>query len=64
MSVLVNTEQASRKTGLSTYELRLGWKEGRYPALVIGSHDQRKRLRWNLDLLEEAIKSRMNEGGK
>ena len=62
--MLVNTEKASQETGLSEYELRRGWAEGRYPALVIGRSDQRKRLRWNLETLETAIEKRMQEEEK
>ena len=56
--MLVTTKQAAEATGLSEYELRRGWKEGRYPALVIGRGDER-RLRWNLEALEEAIRAQM-----
>ena len=57
--MLVTTKQAAKATGLSEYELRRGWKEGRYPALVIGSGDERRRLRWNLEALEAAIMAQM-----
>lgn len=62
---LCSTEEASRETGLSKYELRLGWKQGRYPALAIGSRDARQvRLRWNIPLLVAAIRKNMTEQTK
>ena len=57
--MLVNTKAAAQATGLSEYELRRGWKEGRYPALVIGRGDDRRRLRWNLEALQAAILAQM-----
>ena len=60
--MLVNTRRAAEVTGLSPYELRRGWKAGIYPALLIGCGDQRRRLRWNLDALEEAILRNMEKG--
>ena len=57
--MLVTTKQAAEATGLSAYELRRGFLEGRYPALVIGRGDQRRRLRWNLEALEAAIREQM-----
>lgn len=59
--MLVTTEQAAKAVGLSQYELRRGWKEGRYPALVIGRSEQRQRLRWNLEALQNTITAQMNE---
>ena len=59
--MLVTTEQASKAVGLSQYELRRGWKQGRYPALVIGRSEQRQRLRWNLEVLQSAIMEQMKE---
>ena len=56
---LLTTKQAAAETGLSEYELRLGFKQGRYPALLIGQGDRARRLRWNLDALEEAIADQM-----
>ena len=56
MNRLLNTQEAAKATGLSAYELRMGFKQGRYPAIEIGDEDSRvKRLRWNLDALEAAI---------
>lgn len=54
-NLLVSTKEAAKVTGLSEYELRIGWKQGRYPALVIGTGGKRPRLRWRLDLLEASI---------
>ena len=36
MGRFVNTHDAARAVGLSEWELRAGFKEGRYPALEIG----------------------------
>ena len=57
--MLLTTKQAAKAVGLSEYELRRGWKEGRYPALVIGKNDQRLRLRWNIELLQASIMEKM-----
>ncbi|MBQ6960158.1 MAG: hypothetical protein IJP78_04165 [Clostridia bacterium] len=57
--MLVTTKQAAEATGLSEYELRRGFLEGKYPALVIGRGDQRRRLRWNLEALQAAILEQM-----
>ena len=57
--MLVTTKQAAEATGLSEYELRRGFLEGKYPALVIGRGDQRRRLRWNLEALHAAIMAQM-----
>lgn len=57
--MLVTTKQAAKATGLSEYELRRGFLEGKYPALVIGRGDQRRRLRWNLEALQAAILKEM-----
>lgn len=59
--MFVNTEKAAQATGLTTYELRLGFKEGRYPALEIGRGNRRRSLRWDLDVLQEALRRRMTE---
>ena len=58
---LLTTKQAAAETGLSEYELRLGFKQGRYPSLLIGQGDRARRLRWNLEILEEAIAKHMKE---
>lgn len=55
---MVNTKEAARAMGISEYSLRLGYKQGIYPALLIGSKDSKvRRLRWNLDALQEAIEA-------
>ena len=59
--MLVNTKEAAKATGLSEYELRRGFKAGKYPALVIGRNGERARLRWNLEMLKEAIVRLMTE---
>lgn len=60
MKRLLTTKEASQATGLSEFELRPGAKQGRYPVLLIGSLDSSfRRMRWNLEALEEAIKKQM-----
>ena len=57
---LLTTEEASEATGLSQYELRLGAKQGRYPVLLIGRDENKtRRMRWNLNVLMDAIKQQM-----
>lgn len=55
----MTTEKAAQATGLTAYELRLGFKEGRYPALEIGRGNRRRSLRWDLDLLQATLRERM-----
>lgn len=57
--MLVTTDQAAKATGLSTWELRIGFKQGRYPAIEIGRGERARRLRWNLDMLQDAINQQM-----
>lgn len=57
----VNTKKAAQETGLSEYELRIGFKQGRYPALEIGRGNRRRSLRWDLDVLQEALRRQMTE---
>lgn len=57
----VNTKKAAQETGLSEYELRIGFKQGRYPALEIGKGNRRRSLRWDLDVLQEALHRQMTE---
>ena len=60
MGKLLTTKEAAQETGLSEYELRLGWKQGRYPALAVGSCESSfRRLRWNLPILMNAIEKQM-----
>lgn len=60
--MFVNTKAAARATGLTEYELRLGFKQGRYPALEVGRGDRRRSLRWDLDVLQEALRKQMQAG--
>ena len=57
--MLINTRQASELTGLSEYELRYGFKQGLYPALEVGRGSRRKSLRWDPDILQQAIRDAM-----
>lgn len=59
--MLVSTKEAVKATGLSAWELRNGYKTGRYPAIEIGYGERAKRLRWNLDMLQAAIMRQMTE---
>lgn len=58
--MLINTKQAAELTGLSEYELRHGFKQGLYPALEIGRGSRRKSLRWDLEILQQAIRDAMH----
>lgn len=58
--MLINTKQAAELTGLSEYELRHGFKQGLYPALEIGRGSRRKSLRWDPDILQQAIRDAMH----
>jgi hypothetical protein len=40
MSRLLNTAEAAKAVGLSAYELRMGFKQGRYPACMIMQPDR------------------------
>ena len=60
LAKLLTIAEAAEATGLSDYELRLGQKAGRYPALEIGNTSGRaRRLRWNLEVLMAAIQAQM-----
>lgn len=59
--MLVSTSEASAGTGLSEWELRRGFKEGIYPAILIGRGNRARRLRWDLELLQESIRRRMTK---
>lgn len=39
MERLITTREASRITGLSEYELRMGARQGRYPVILVGDDD-------------------------
>lgn len=58
--MLINTKQAAELTGLSEYELRYGFKQGLYPALEIGRGSRRKSLRWDPDILQQALRDAMH----
>lgn len=60
---LITTATASAATGLSEWELRRGFKEGVYPAILIGRGESQRRLRWDLEILEAAIRKQMTKGG-
>lgn len=61
---LLSTEEAAAATGLSQYELRKGEKEGRYPVILIGSPGNKfRKKKWNLAVLEEAIRQQMHGTG-
>ena len=59
---LATTKEASALTGLSEWELRRGYKAGEYPAILIGRGGRARRLRWDLELLQEQIRRRMMKG--
>ena len=58
--MLISTKQAAALTGLSEYELRYGFKRGLYPALEVGRGSRRKSLRWDPDILRQAIRDAMH----
>ena len=58
--MLINTKQAAELTGLSEYELRYGFKRGLYPALEVGRGSRRNSLRWDPDILQQAIRDAMH----
>lgn len=58
--MLVCTKKAAELTGLSELELRNGFKRGLYPALEIGRGSRRKSLRWDPDILQQAIRDAMH----
>lgn len=58
--MLVCTKKAAELTGLSEYELRFGFKQGLYPALEIGRGSRRKSLRWDPEILQQAIRDTMH----
>lgn len=53
------TKETAEHFALSEYELRTGFKEGRYPALEIGRGNRRRSLRWDWDTLQEALLNQM-----
>lgn len=57
--MLISTKQAAELTGLSAYELRHGFKQGLYPALEVWRGSRRKSLRWDPEILQQAIRDAM-----
>ena len=55
----VGTDEASEATGISKFELIRGYKSGKYPAILIGKGGRGSKLRWDVDLLTEAIQREM-----
>ena len=53
------TEATAAELGMSTFELVRGYKEGRYPAVVIGKGGRGSKLRWDVDLVKEVIRREM-----
>ena len=65
MARLLTTEEAAAATGLSQYELRLGAKDGRYPVIMLGKPGNKfRKMRWNLDALNDALRKRMEQDQK
>lgn len=61
MERLITTREASRITGLSEYELRMGARQGRYPVILVGDDDcKMKRMKWNLTALERALQEQLD----
>lgn len=58
--MLICTKKAAELTGLSELELRNGFRRGLYPALEIGRGSRRKSLRWDPDILRQAIRDAMS----
>ncbi len=59
MNVLTTDQVLKEIPWLTRYELIRGFKEGIYPAIQIGKGGRGSKLRWDLDLLQEAIKRKM-----
>ena len=58
--MLVCTKKGAELTGLSELELRNGFKRGLYPALEVGRGSRRKSLRWDPEILQQAIRDAMH----
>jgi len=58
MTKIVTIKQAAEVTGLSVWELRQGFKAGRYPGLRVGNSKKGKII-FDLDILDEHIKNMM-----
>ena len=57
--IVLSLENAALATGLTTYELKKGAKEGRYPHIKTG-----KAYLFEKEMLEEAIRSNMMKNMK
>lgn len=58
--MLICTKKAAELTGLSELELRNGFKRGLYPSLEVGRGSRRKSLRWDPEVLQQAIRDAMH----
>lgn len=63
MEQIVNITQAAKLTGLSTYSLRKGAKEGRFPSLRAGGVENGKIL-FNIELLAQSLATEAMAGVK
>lgn len=54
MPQIINIVQASKLTGLSTYALRMGAKNGRFPSIRAGAVKNGKIL-FDLELLAQSL---------
>ncbi len=59
MNVLTTDEVLQAIPWMTRYQLIRGYKEGIYPAVQIGKGGRGSKLRWDLDLLQDAIKRKM-----
>lgn len=57
--IVLSLEDAALATGMSTYELKKGAKEGRYPHIKTG-----KAYLFEKEMLEEAIRTSMMKNVK
>jgi hypothetical protein len=55
MSQIVNIKQASKLTGLSTYGLRKGAKEGRFPHIRTGGGTTNGKILFDLEILAQSL---------
>lgn len=53
------TKATATELGMSVFELVRGYKEGRYPAVVIGKGGRGSKLRWDVDLVRDVIRREM-----
>lgn len=59
MNIMSTTGVLKELPWMTRYELIRGYKEGRFPAIVIGKGGRGSKLRWDLDLLQDAIRRQM-----